>query len=140
MADLTADRIALRYLAESYAAGCDRRDASLIVPVFADGGKLTVHWRDRDATSMLAPDELERIPKGLSRYDATMHTIGNHFADIDGDDARCETYCFAHHITGDDDYVMAIIYQDVCKRIDGEWKIVTRDLQLQWTENRSVVR
>src|SRR2546430_7424194 len=33
-------------------------------------------------------------------YDRTMHFIGNHRAVIDGDSATCETYCFAHHITG----------------------------------------
>ena len=139
MADLTADRLALRYLSESYAAGCDRRDISLILPVFADGGKLTVHWHGREPGVMIAPDDLERIPTGLARYDRTMHFLGNHHAEVDGDWATCQTYCFAHHITGTNDYVMAIVYEDVCRREADGWKIVTRDLRLQWTSDRSVV-
>ena len=139
MDDLTADRLALRYLAESYAAGCDTRDLSRLLPVFVDGGTITVHWHDREPGLMRAPDDLERIPKGLSRYDRTVHFIGNHLADIRGDEASCRTYCFAHHITGTDDYVMSIIYEDECRRVDGAWKIVTRDLRLQWTADRSVV-
>src|SRR5438270_3875303 len=125
MADLSADRIELRNLAELYAAGCDRRDAALIKRAFAEDAVLTVHWRDRDATSMNGHAELDRIPTGLARYEATMHNVGNHLAEIDGDEARCHTYCFAHHITGTNDYVMAIIYEDVCRRIGGEWRIVT---------------
>lgn len=140
MPDLTADRIALRHLAELYAAGCDRRDASLVRQAFAEDGVLTVHWRDRDATSMNGHPEFERIPTGLARYECTMHTISNHIAEIDGDEARCHTYCFAHHITGTNDYVMAIDYEDVCRRIGGEWKIVTRDLWLNWTQNVEVIR
>ena len=138
MADLTADRLAIRDLVESYAAGCDRRDIDLLRPVFVDGGTITVHWLDRDATSMTAPNDLERIPTGLARYDQTYHFLGNHRVVLDGDRATGDTYCMAHHLTGDDDHVMHIRYEDSFERTADGWRITTRDLRLLWTTNEVV--
>ena len=143
MADLTADRlasdrVALRYLSESYAAGCDHRDITLLAPCFVDGGTITVHWLDKEPTTMTAPDDLTGIPTGLSRYDRTVHFIGNHRAVIDGDIATGETYCFAHHITGTNDYVMSIRYEDTYRREPDGWKFVTRDLRLNWTQDATI--
>lgn len=130
------DLVALRRLSETYALGCDRRDLALLQSVFADGAVFTIH-RDVDS-QMVAPADLERIPKGLSRYDVTFHFIGNHRAEVHGDDATASTYCIAHHLTGDDDYVMHIRYDDVCRRAAGTWRVTRRDLWLLWTEQRSV--
>ena len=41
--DLTADRLALRYLVEAYAFGRDARDADVLAQVFVDGATLTIH-------------------------------------------------------------------------------------------------
>jgi hypothetical protein len=138
MADPTADRIALRNLVDSYAAGCDRRDIDLLRSCFVDGGTNTVHWLDRDATSMTAPKDLERIPTGLARYDKTFHFVGNHVVDLDGDAASGDAYCFAHHLTGRNDFVMAIRYEDVYSRTPEGWRIATRDLRLLWTADQPV--
>lgn len=130
------DLLALRRLAETYALGCDRRDLALLESVFADGAVFTIH-RDVEST-MVAPGDLQRIPTGLARYDVTFHVIGNHHAVVDGDDATCATYCMAHHLVGDQDFVMAIRYDDRCTRTADGWRVVQRDLWLLWTETRTV--
>jgi hypothetical protein len=132
------DRLALRHLVDSYAMGCDRRDLDMLTACFADGGTNTVHWLDRDATTMTAPADLERIPTGLARYDQTFHFVGNHRVDVQGDSATGDVYCIAHHITGKDDFVMHIRYEDTYVRTGAGWRIPTRDLRLLWTANQPV--
>jgi hypothetical protein len=138
MTDPTADRLALRDLVEAYAFGCDARDADLLRSCFVDGATLTVHWSSREPTSMTFPDGAEHIARSLGRYDRTMHFVGNHRAELRGDDATSVTYCFAHHLTGADDHVMAIRYHDTFRRTPEGWRIVERHLHEDWTEARAV--
>lgn len=140
MSDLTSDRLELRYLVERYARGCDRRDAALLATCFADGGTVTVNWTDRPPSTMHMPRDLERIPTGLGRYEKTLHFVGNHHAEVDGDTATGETYCFAHHILDGNDHVMAIRYQDVYRREAGGWRILERTLLVDWTQDQPVNR
>ncbi|MBM3657896.1 MAG: nuclear transport factor 2 family protein [Actinobacteria bacterium] len=136
--DLTADRLALRYLAEAYALGCDARDADVLERCFVEGATLTVHWASREPSTMRFPDGAGHIAASLERYDRTMHFVGNHRAEVHGDDATGVTYCFAHHITGTDDHVMAIRYHDTYVRTDHGWRIAERHLYEDWTEARTV--
>jgi hypothetical protein len=138
MSDLTADRVALRYLVEAYAHGCDTRDADVLRACFAAGATLTVHWIGREASTMHMPDDAERIPEGLARYDRTLHFVGNHRAAVDGDHASGIAYCFAHHISGTADHVMAIRYEDTYRRGADGWRIVERHLRLDWTQDTTV--
>jgi len=140
MTDTTSDRVALRDLVQAYAAGCDTRDAALLRSCFTDGATLTVHWVDRDATTMTFPAGADQIPEGLARYDLTFHFIGNHGVQLDGDDATGHTYCLAHHVTGADDHVMAIRYEDTFRRERDGWKITERHLRHLWTEDTTVRR
>src|SRR5262249_15637935 len=140
MTDPTSDLVALRDLVQAYAEGCDSRDAALLRSCFADGATLTVHWVDRDATSMVFPAGADQIPEGLGRYDLTFHVIGNHRAQVDGDAATGHTYCVAHHVTGTDDLVMAIRYDDTYRREADGWRIAERHLRHLWTEHTTVQR
>lgn len=140
MTDTTADRVALRDLVEAYAHGCDTRDAALLRRLFAEGATLTVHYADRDAATLVFPDGADRIPAGLARYDLTFHFVGNHRVEVDGDDATGHTYCFAHHITGTANHVMAIRYDDTYRREPDGWKFAERHLRHLWTERTTVAR
>ena len=66
------------------------------------------------------------------------HFVGNHRVELDGDAATGDTYCIAHHLTGKDDYVMHIRYEDTYVRTSAGWRIQTRDLHLLWTANLPV--
>ena len=138
MADPTADRMALRALVEAYAFGCDDRDPDLLRGCFAEGATLTVHWAGRDATSMTFPEAAGHIARSLERYDRTLHFVGNHRAEVEGDQATGVTYCFAHHISGTDDHAMAIRYLDRYRRTPDGWRITERHLHEDWTEARTV--
>src|SRR4029079_5642277 len=134
------ERRAPWYRLQAYAEGWDPRDAALLLSCFTDGATLTVHWVDRDATTMTFPAGADQIPGGLARYDLTFHVIGNHRVELDGDQATGSTYCFAHHVTGTDDHVMAIRYEDTYRRDGDGWKIVERHLRHLWNEATTVSR
>jgi len=97
-----------------------------------------VHWAGRDATTLRFPEAAQHIADNLGRYERTMHFVGNHRAEIDGDDATGITYCFAHHISGGADHVMAIRYVDRYRRTPGGWRIAERHLYEDWTEDTTV--
>lgn len=149
MPDTTADRFALRQLAESYAIGCDSRDADLLRSLFVDGATITVHWPGRTPSVIVLPEAADSIPASLAaRYDRTYHFVGNHRAVLDGDVATGVTYCTAHHLTAiggdanprDDvhDHVMVIRYEDTYRRTGDGWRFASRDLRVDWTESRTV--
>lgn len=138
MTDLTTDRLDLRYLAEAYARGCDTKDAAVLASCFTDGATLTIHWVDREPSTLRMPGHVDRILKGLDRYQRTIHFVGNHTAQVDGDSATGVTYCFAHHILDGNDHLMAIRYEDVYRREPDGWRIAERHLRLDWTQDLPV--
>ena len=140
MPDTTGDRVALRDLVQAYAEGCDTRDPALLRRCFTDGATLTVHWVAGEPTTMVFPEGAEQIPKVLARYDLTFHVIGNHRVQIDGDHATGYTYCFAHHVTGADDHIMAIRYEDTYRLEPDGWKIAERHLRHLWDQDTTVSR
>jgi hypothetical protein len=59
---------------------------------------------------------------------------------IDGDTARGETYCLAHHLYDHEgqpyNRVMAIRYLDTFRRQSSRWQIADRRLVIDWIEYR----
>ena len=55
---------------------------------------------------------------------------------VDGDRARCWSYCVALHFaapgTGRDDLAMGVQYRDELERVDGGWRIARRVTVQQW--------
>jgi len=62
---------------------------------------------------------------------------------IDGDNATCSCYLHAQHTLhgtqGGDNYVMAGRYVDKLIRVGTEWRIVERELVLDWVEGNPKV-
>ena len=143
----TVDQLALRGIAERYAAGVDRRDRDLFLSAFHADGRLVL-LDHADPTQVFATrrghDELGAVTELIARYDKTFHLIGNARYDVDGDRATGEVYCVAHHLTrdrhGGTDYVMMIRYLDSYSRRDGHWGIDERRLVTDWTELRTANR
>lgn len=136
-----ADRLALRDLAESYAAAVDARDAGLLVSLFTEDAVVRVHRGDRPGPTAVfdGAAALPRLTEALAaRYTATFHIVGNHRARITGDTAAAETYCTAHHLhRGPDgtpyDLRMLVRYQDTCTRgADGLWRFHRRTVTSLW--------
>jgi ketosteroid isomerase-like protein len=139
-----ADVLELSDLSYTYARSIDRTEADAFVSVFHPDARLTVFTDgtgDTVRNNYAGLDELRTIPHALTRFDRTYHFVGNRLYEIDGDDARGEVYCIAHHLSSDssgsNNYVMLIRYLDQYRRdAVGGWKINHRIVRPDWTENR----
>lgn len=139
-----ADRLAIRAVVEDYARFADRVDNEALAGLFAPDGALRIFERGtpEPVRQRLGRAEIAEAIKGLSRYDVTMHTVANHYVEIDGDRATGETYCRATHIRpveggapdARENYVMNIRYLDEYVRLAEGWRIAKRELQVEFTE------
>jgi hypothetical protein len=142
----TADRVALRHLVDAYATGVDHRDIGAVTGLFTATGRLVAHFHvSEDGTPVVRtgrPDIAVALEDGLRRYVATTHVVGGQVVDLDGDTARGETTCLAHHIyerRGETRLlVMAVRYDDAFMREDGVWRFEQRELRLDWRDDRPV--
>ncbi|MFI5956344.1 nuclear transport factor 2 family protein [Cryptosporangium sp. NPDC051539] len=133
--DLAA-RVSLRGLVDLYAFACDRRDGDGFAALFAPDASLVVHWPGRTPSVIT---ELAQVPVRLGRYDRTFHFVGNHLVSVlRGDDAAGDAYCLAHHVTGADDKVIAIHYEDRYRRVGDDWRFARRDVRVQWIDDRKI--
>jgi hypothetical protein len=70
----------------------------------------------------------------------TQHVNGQHTVALDGDRARGEVYCLAHHIWVENGQrmlmVMGIRYYDMYVRKEGQWLFAERKLIIDWTDKQ----
>ena len=130
-------------VAFAYARFADRIDAPSLGELFVEDGILRIQRPgDVAAVERIGRDAIVAAIRGLERYDRTFHMIGNHYYDVDGEVATGEVYCIAHHVHGEAgskvDHVMMIRYQDQYRRTADGWRVVVRELSVDWTEERSV--
>jgi uncharacterized protein (TIGR02246 family) len=130
------DVLAIRALCERYAQAVDAGDVAAFVSVFTRDGHLVSDYGGGE-THYNGREELAQVPvRAKAVALTTMHFIGNHLAEIDGDAARGVTYCVANHLRRDrSNLVMMVRYVDTYSRAsDGGWLIADRQVQIQWTE------
>ncbi len=135
-------RLALRHLVDSYAYHVDRADTDTVAGLFSAQGRFVVHFRPgRDGSPTVRTGRAEitaALVAGLAPYLATTHVVGGQVLDMDadGDHARGETVCLAHHVYQRDEgrrlLVMAVRYQDDYVRESGVWRFAERQLRLDW--------
>jgi len=140
IADTRKDKHELHQLALRYARACDTHDAAEFAAIFTEDGEIV-----SPAHTMTGRQQIvDIVPTKLKEfYLRTMHLVHNDMVWIDGDTARGETYCIAHHLTrqGDgkaSDYIMAITYANRFRKIDGRWYFEHRRLNLNWTQTQIV--
>ena len=131
------DALAIRALCERYAQAVDAGDGAAFSALFTPDGHLVanilgeVHFYGRE--------QLAQVPvQARADVATTMHFIGNHLAEVDGDLATGVTYCIANHLRDDgSNLAMMVRYDDTYRRgSDGEWLIEDRRVDVQWTETR----
>lgn len=97
-------------------------------------------------------EQLERIPSGLSRYDATHHAVGVATYGVEGDTATGDVTGVAHHLVADGggdtagslgtsgalDTIWYLRYLDEYLRVDDRWLLARRALHLRGIERRHV--
>jgi hypothetical protein len=134
------DAVAIRTLCDRYAFAVDAGDSTTLVSLFTPDGHLASNYAGGD-WHFHGRQELAQIVVGAKGIaPTTMHFVGNHVADIDGDTATGETYCIANHVREDQSNLIQMVrYVDRYSRgADGDWFIADRRVDILWTEIRSV--
>ncbi|HTZ09454.1 MAG TPA: nuclear transport factor 2 family protein [Acidimicrobiales bacterium] len=140
----TEDLVALRRLVDRYASGVDHRDVPAVAALFSPGGRLVAHFGPGTVEDPVVrsgrDDVAAALEAGLARYRATTHVVGGQVVEPDGDGARGETTCLAHHLYDRDGQarllVMAVRYADRYERRPGGWCFAERRLRLDWRQDR----
>ena len=143
------DRLEIRALVDSYAFCVDSSEHERTAGLFTADGELRIFERGNPVAvrERIGRAEITAAMEGLSRYELTIHFVGNHRSRIDGDEATGETYCVANHVRKVDEgggpdgranYVMHVRYLDRYTRTVEGWKISQRHLMLEFTEDRPV--
>jgi ketosteroid isomerase-like protein len=144
--DPSGDQWEIRQLVERYANVADRADGAAAAALFTEDGEFEV-WLDPaggEPHSMRGRVEIAAAVSSVSSYQATQHVIANSVADIDGDRAKGETNCTAHHVetqaNGGHDRVLYIRYVDAFARVGGRWRFSRRELRVRWVSIQPVER
>ena len=131
------DRLELRELVERYAVGADTRDRTTFGEVFTEDGVLAVAGGASFVGRASIVSTLDHLE---SHYPRSMHFVGNHQVQVQGDDATGLVYCLAHHVYAqgghERDTLMVIRYEDTYQRAADGWRISHRTLNIDWQEDR----
>jgi hypothetical protein len=127
------DKQAIHEVVLRYCRGVDRLDLPLVRSCYHPDGVDHHTGFTGSADAYVA-----WIDGGLRRFTGTMHLIGNHLCELQGDTAYTETYGTAHHwgeplADSTVNFTSAFRYVDRFERRDGEWRISERFAVREWT-------
>jgi ketosteroid isomerase-like protein len=138
-----ADRLAIRQIIDAYAHCADRRDAKGQMAFFTTDTVFEVFMDSRSAEptqTLRGRDALAPVFENLNTYQATTHFNGQSTVEIEGNTAKGESYCLAHHLTVDGEkrtlMVASIRYLDIFTKQNGIWLFAVRKLMVDWTDTR----
>ncbi|MGO9432632.1 nuclear transport factor 2 family protein [Rhodoblastus sp.] len=141
-----SDRLAIRQLIDAYAHCADRRDAKGQMALFTTDTVFEVFMDSRSAEpkqTLRGRDALDPVFENLNTYQATTHFNGQSAVEIEGNTAKGESYCIAHHLTVDGEkrtlMVASIRYLDTFTKQNGAWLFAERKLMVDWTDTRGSV-
>ena len=141
-----ANRLAIRQLIDAYAHCADRRDAKGQMALFTAETVFQVFMDSRSAEptqTLHGRDALAPVFENLNTYQATTHFNGQSAVEIEGDTAKGESYCIAHHLTVEGEkrtlMIASIRYIDTFSKKNGAWLFAERKLMVDWTDTRSSV-
>jgi hypothetical protein len=117
-----ADREEIRQVLMRYARGLDRLDNTLA---------RSCYWDDaiEDHSHFVgSPDDfIVWADSTTLMFESTQHGILNHFCDLQGDDAYCETYFLFSGVAKSPPHLLSTgRYIDHFQRRNGEWRIASR--------------
>jgi hypothetical protein len=129
---LQADREAVAEAPRLYCLGIDTRNLAMMLSVFDPDAPVTGMLR-----AERAEDYVPKLQKGAAAYAATMHSVSNQYVVLDGDNAKCWSYCRAYHFNekGVPPRTAVVIYKDELKRTPRGWIITARASEHQWQED-----
>ena len=126
-----ADKQAIHEVILRYCRGIDRLDMELVRSCYHPGA-IDHHTNfEGDVDKFVA-----WVDEALRRLAGSMHMVGNHLVELDGDRARSETYCTAFHWAGPgsslENVTTGMRYVDTFERRDGQWRIAERFALREW--------
>ena len=139
MDDATIQRLVDRQQIEDtiyrYASTIDAKDYSRLRTVFADDAVAQYGSAPeiRGADAIVKWIEEMCVDQGFQH-----HMINVYHVDFEGDEARSLVYHTSHQTRRqepDTDHLIVGRYRDVLRRVDGEWKIVDKRMELGWMED-----
>jgi ketosteroid isomerase-like protein len=132
-----ADRAAIQDVLLRYARGVDRRDLVLVASCFTADASYNGALASGTIT-----DALARLRDRMSRYESTMHFIGNQLVEVNGDTAGSETYAVAYHrLAGKGPatlFTIAVRYLDEWVRDGDGWRIRRRVVKTEWQRTEAL--
>jgi hypothetical protein len=126
------DREAIRDCLTRYSRAIDRRDPDLL---------RTVYWPDAtdDHVAFKGPatEFISWCMATMEPMELVSHMLGNMLIEVDGAEARVETYFQAYHRIADGtrppyDLILGGRYLDRMGRRDGDWRIQERRCVFDW--------
>jgi len=129
-----ADRLAIHDVLVAHCRGVDRADAEILRGCY---------WPDAEVSYGVFNGNAHRfcefLPKAIAVYARTQHCIGNVAIELDGDEARVETYVTAYHYAeaadGDRDVIFFARYLDRMGKRGNVWKLAHRQVVIDWYRN-----
>jgi len=124
-----ADRLAIMDVLSRHCRGVDRADAAVLKAAY---------WPDATVAygrfNGSAHEFCEHLPQAIRHYDRTHHNVTNVVIDVHDDRAQVESYVMALHLSADGARDMSYYgrYLDRFERRDGCWKIVHRQVVMDW--------
>lgn len=133
------DKQEIREALMRYCRGMDRGDATLALSAF--------HPDAMDNHTGFDAGVAERIPRvtelAKTAVKWTMHTISNHYIEVDGNKAASEAYLVAYHRVPhgghEIDWTLGARYLDRFERRGGEWRIAHRTVVHDWSTSAPVL-
>ena len=131
------DRAAIHDLLMRYARGVDGRDVDLVASCFTSDASYEGALGKGGIDKALAA-----LRERMTRYERTMHFMGNQLIEVSGDRARCETYAIAYHQLNEDgelrNLAVGVRYLDDLVRRGEQWFICNRLVKLEWQRQDKV--
>ncbi|WFE28097.1 nuclear transport factor 2 family protein [Solwaraspora sp. WMMD791] len=137
----TADRLAIADVVNRYFMAIDSRDWDRLRSCFTPDVEgiyegVRVAGGIEQIMAFFTGRSPVRFPLEIVDLRASMHFIGNHYAEVTGDRAVAQTYAQAHLIdrpaTGPRMRTRGLRYLDELVRVDGRWLISRREHVLDW--------
>lgn len=122
-----------------YCRACDRMDFDLMRSCFHSDATTRYGFFGGSVDEFVASAQQQ-----LPYFVATTHNTGNQLVEVTGDSAWAEHYTVAtHRIAADEigperDFVTAVRYIDRLECRQGDWRIVHRELILDWMRSDPV--
>lgn len=130
---ISDDRNCIRDLSYLYATAVDSRDFQLLEVIVSEDARLF-----GEHFSFNGIDEIIDGMAIIETYKTTFHAVHNQLITLQDNEAEGEIYCVASHIYDKDgvEYKLdwGIRYRDQYRRTELGWRIVERELILDWTQ------